>query len=165
MTDPVLVTSGYAVNTTVNGLDLVYSTQTIDFNLAPVWVECSYVNANGEPMTGTVTFYPGPKFVADADTNTIVVQTPVIATLDANGYFGIQLISSNDVHINPTGWTYTVTENLIDAENNEYTNTYSIDASANTYIHLAEVAPVADYTGTPVVRGAPGFSMQIVDLP
>jgi hypothetical protein len=61
--------------------------------------------------SGTVTFEPST-LVRDAVTNHIVVQDPVVATLDANGNISVELQATDQAGLNPVGWHWNVTERI-----------------------------------------------------
>lgn len=87
-------------------------------NYSRVWVRGRFIDirkaVNQEAnygLAGTVTFVPSPDALLDADLKTILglqrfTATPAVA----DGYFAVQLPATDDPQINPTGWTYEVTE-------------------------------------------------------
>lgn len=143
----------------MTSMDMVYSALPLDVDLTPSWIQCTYLDAEMNPMSGTVTFTPAPKFVTNVVLNTIIASTPVPAVLDDTGSINVEVMATDDAAMNPYNWTYTVNEDLVDAAGNTYSNSYAIQAPGNTVVNLAEVAPVADSTGVPIVRGRTGPSL------
>lgn len=139
-------------------LELIYTSVPLDYNVSLCKIQATYQAVDGTPMAGTVTFTPAPLVITDVDANVIFYQTPINVALDEDGSINVELIATDDPDLNPWNWTWTVSENLTWNETT-YTNSYSIEAPSNNIIDLADVVPIPDYTGTPIVRGTPGVSL------
>lgn len=81
-----------------------------------------YADAKGNPLTGTIRFTPSVR-VADVTDRVMVVPATFEAVLDAEGAFSIELPATDDPDIVPSGFTYTVVEEITGGE------TYSIELS------------------------------------
>ena len=110
----------------------------------------TYVGLDGTPFVGTVTFTPAPPSILDASTMTVIIPATLTATLDVNGHFSITVPATDDPDINPTGWTYQVSENFVGGRK------YSIFAPLGTTVDLSAVAPVPPADGTPIIVGPAG---------
>lgn len=80
-------------------------------NLTTVEVTGRYVDHNGSPVRGSVTF-DTDYYVLDAGENVVVIEAPITANLDATGSFSVDLIATDDPDMTPTGWTWTLTPNF-----------------------------------------------------
>lgn len=89
-------------------------------------VEGTYVDSEGTPQVGTVTFRVDQPLIATVE-SWGVTPTPVIAPLDANGSFSKTLMTSTDLDVFPSGFRYVVQERF----NGGYVRTYSIDLPAS----------------------------------
>lgn len=69
----------------------------------------TYVARDGVPCAGSVTF-SSPQLVLRS--GIIVPAADIVFTLDANGSFTGQIPATDDPNANPSGWVYTVTENV-----------------------------------------------------
>jgi hypothetical protein len=65
----------------------------------------------GQVVQGTITFSPSITVDVPVDLMTVPRST-MTATLDANGYFAIPLLATDDADGDPTGWTYQVSEHF-----------------------------------------------------
>ncbi|MBJ6623629.1 hypothetical protein [Streptomyces sp. DHE17-7] len=126
-----------------------------------VRVTGTYRGWDGRALKGTVTFTgPGLTTFAESD---LFIAGPVVCSLDesgqiidASGNRGVRLPATDSPDMNPTGWAYTVKENLTGISG---ARTYSLllpkDTPDNS-IDLADVAP-AD-PSTPTYVPVPGLS-------
>lgn len=80
-------------------------------NLTTVEVTGRYVDHNGSPVRGSVTF-DTDYYVLDAGENVVVIEAPITVSLDATGAFAVDLIATNDPDMTPTGWTWKLTPNF-----------------------------------------------------
>lgn len=113
-------------------------------------------NATGTPLQGSLTFTPSPAVINFPTQNVIVAGTET-ATLDVNGEFTIELISTDQAGENPTGWVYTVTEKLIGQKQRTYN--IVLPYNAGVTLELSDITPTdAAPTYLPVVgpQGPPG---------
>lgn len=108
-----------------------------------VTVQGLYLQLDGTPASGRVTFTPSPTHVVDAASHTIVVGTPIIAVLDGTGAFTVQLPVSDDPDTTPSGWTYKVAE-ATGSVKRSYDIVVPVDTPGGV-INLADVVP----TGAP----------------
>lgn len=105
-------------------------------------------NLAATPLQGTVTFTATPTILTFPTQNLIVAGTET-ATLDANGEFNIELISTDQAGENPTGWTYSVTEKLVNIAPRTYAITLPYNSGVT--VELADITPtVAAPTYLPV---------------
>ena len=63
------------------------------------------------PGQGTITFQPSV-LIRDSNTNQIVVQDPIVVQLNAQGAIDVQLQTTDQAGLNPTGWFWNVTEEI-----------------------------------------------------
>ncbi|MGW9280711.1 hypothetical protein ACWGSA_00770 [Streptomyces diastaticus] len=126
-----------------------------------VRVTATYRGWDGRALRGTVTFTgPGLTTFAESD---LFIAGPVVCTLDetgriidADGNFGVRLPATDSPDMNPTGWAYTVKENLTGISG---ARTYALilpKDTPNNSVDLADVAP-AD-PSTPTYVAVPGLS-------
>lgn len=85
-------------------------------------VEGTYVDSEGAPQVGTVTFRVDQPLIATVESWGIT-PTPVIARLDSVGHFSKTLMASSDLDLFPSGFRYIVQERF----HGGYVRTYSID--------------------------------------
>lgn len=121
--------------------------------MTDVLVRARYIDLDGNPMRGRVKFTPAPSYFTTASDD--IVATGVrYALLDSTGAMEISLAASNDAGLSPSGWTYTVEEEL---QETRIKRTYSILVSsddATDGVDLAEAAPVESTVGTGDAGGA-----------
>lgn len=111
-----------------------------------------FLHPDGSPAAGSVTFRaPSVLRLSDADFITV---GGVEVRLDSTGRFSVELLPNDTPGVEPSGWTYRVTERFSGVE----ARTYSVllPTSATT-VDLADIAPTSPLLGTylPVV-GPPG---------
>jgi hypothetical protein len=83
---------------------------TLPVNFSTTRVFGTFVNPNGSAAKGTVTFTPNlNKPLRSAATSTVVTPTAIQATIDEDGLLDVDVPSTDDPDITPTGWTYQVT--------------------------------------------------------
>jgi hypothetical protein len=115
---------------------------TYPSNVATVTVTGYWTNSDsGAPATGTVTFTPNAVLQdgTSAPAN-IVLPKPQAAVL-VNGAISVQLMATDDSHLSPSGWVYTVSENIAGQASNR---TYQVQLpAAQAPFDLAKVAPLA----------------------
>ena len=115
-------------------------------------------DATGTPLQGTLSFTPNPSFIMFPTQNAIVAGTET-ATLDANGEFTIELVSTDNTGSNPGpgAWLYTVTEKIIGQRQRTYN--IALPHNGGVTLELADITPTDDAPSyIPVVgpQGAPG---------
>ncbi len=83
-------------------------------NLTTVEVTGRYIDHNGSPVRGSVTF-DTDYYVLDSGQNVVVIEAPITVNLDATGSFAVDLIATDDPDMTPTGWTWKLTPNFTGA--------------------------------------------------
>jgi len=78
-------------------------------DLSTVTLEGTYVDLQGNPVAGSVTFTP-TTIIKDEDQNQIIINTTISAVLDANGSFSVELPVTNDTDVVPQPFAYLVEE-------------------------------------------------------
>ncbi|MEU9231211.1 hypothetical protein [Streptomyces subrutilus] len=117
-----------------------------------VKVRGTYFGPDGRSLLGSITFtIPALLTFPDSD---LFIAGPVVAQLDENGRFEVTLPATDAPGMNPSGWSYTVKENLTGVVG---TRSYAMILPKDTpggVIDLADIAP-ADPT-TPNYVPVPG---------
>lgn len=125
-------------------------------------VKGHFVDLEGRPVTGSITFTAPTALVAAGDATT-VIPVPLTVTL-VDGRFETQIPASDDPDITPHGWTYRVEERFGSGLTGR---TYQIHAPAGGTVDLSLVAPTAPVQ--PVVQavatvdGRPGPAVVLSD--
>lgn len=91
----------------------------------------------GTPAKGTVTFTPNTTLLATSSKD-IIPQQPVTVSLSGTGTFTANLVPTDTAEITPSGWTYTVAENLVGMTARSY---QIFVPSGGTPLDLSTVAP------------------------
>lgn len=78
-------------------------------DLTTITLTGSYVDITGAPVSGSVRFTP-QTIIKDTDQNQIIVNSPITATLDANGDFSVILPITDDTDVTPIPFAYYVEE-------------------------------------------------------
>ncbi|MFE0451591.1 polysaccharide deacetylase family protein [Streptomyces sp. NPDC058914] len=110
-------------------------------NITTVTVFGRYIDFTGTPMQGTVTFTPSQKYVTDPTADVLIFSAPLVATLDSNGAFSIEIPATDDPDVTPQGFTWQVVETF----NRKAGRSFSIAVPEDTPdpgIDLVTVAPV-----------------------
>lgn len=115
-------------------------------NLTLRAVEGTYLNLDGTPLTGTVEFTISP-VLTDPSAKVVIIPTPLIAKLDAQGHFSKMVLTTDDPDASPTGFRYKVVERFTGATG----RTFYLDVPGDSTepIDLSSVAttlPPADGT-------------------
>ncbi len=102
-----------------------------------VTVRGRYLGPDGRSLGGTVTFSaPALLVFREAD---VFVAGPVVATLDEAGRFSVVLPATDAPDMQPSGWSYVVTENLAGIVGGR---TFSmLLPKATPVVELADIAP------------------------
>jgi hypothetical protein len=93
------------------------------------------------PASGRVVFVPTVRKLLHVGSNTTYVANTVTAILDADGYFEVQLVATNDPDLQPLDWAYRVTFRL---DNSGTMPSFLIAAPEGTVVDLASVSPIDD---------------------
>lgn len=137
-------------------------TATLPADIGTCAVYGTYIDLDGNPIAGSVSFIPRPVMLLDfvdtavppapPDPGTGIVAIPKQVDLDAAGHFAITLPATDDPEISPLRWTYQVKENFAGGR------TYDIEAPQEGAVDLIRASPVPNSTGTPIVRGPRGLA-------
>ncbi|MFJ3248331.1 hypothetical protein [Streptomyces sp. NPDC086782] len=124
----------------------------VPIEIASVVLTGRYIRPDGTPLTGTLTFEPPAHLtMSEAD---VISTGAATAELDSSGAFRITLIATDAPGVDPSDWTYRVTERLHQAVGRTYP--VKLPAAAPV-VDLADIAPTdpdrGDYV---VVAGPPG---------
>ena len=111
-----------------------------------ITVTGTYEDPIGDPAEGRVTFKL-TSTMRQPEGNLTIVPTDVVATLDGDGEFSIDLPANNDSGTVPSGVGYEVTERIRGAALNKYFISIDKDAIGDT-VDLADLVPSID----PVVQ-------------
>lgn len=121
-------------------------------------VERIYLDWNGDPMSGTVTFVAAVPVETNDETKVILPRART-GTLDSNGKLSISLPVTDDTDMRNYGFTYKVTENLQYPAGGSYESTYNVPIPSGAgALQLGTLAPIPPSAGTVVVGGTPGKS-------
>ncbi|MFJ2017254.1 hypothetical protein ACIOFZ_08500 [Streptomyces nodosus] len=118
-----------------------------------VTVTGRYLTPEGRPLSGRVIWRaPLLTFGAPYD---VILGAPVTATLDTQGRFEVILPATDAPDMNPSGWSYTVAEQL---DGVPAGRSYQVLLPADTpRVDIADIAPTDPTTPTYVaVKGDPG---------
>ena len=102
---------------------------TLPVNVDTATVTGTFLGFDGIPAAGTVTFFPVPMVVTDPFAGVVLLPTPVVATLDAEGAFSVELVATDDTDLNPTDWAYGVALRLSPAANPDRFLMYALSGS------------------------------------
>lgn len=87
---------------------------TIPASASTGTVTGTWVDSDGEPCTGTVTFTPSTFTLRVAADDTTLIVHRTVATLDDAGSISQELIATDDTDTDPTGFTWTARVALAD---------------------------------------------------
>lgn len=102
----------------------------------------------------TIKFVPSVSFVTHPATGTIFVPVPAPITMGVGGDIDVTLIATDDVDINPSGFTYTMTISIVGAN----IPPMIIDVPSGSDRLLTELVSVETAPGTFFTQGPPGAS-------
>ncbi|MFD7610999.1 collagen-like protein [Streptomyces sp. NPDC059828] len=106
-------------------------------SIPTVVVHGTYLGPDGRALSGTVTFN-APSLLTFPDSD-IFVAGPVVAALDETGRFSVRLPATDAPNMQPSGWSYTIKENLSGVIGGR---TYSaLLPKATADVDLADIAP------------------------
>jgi hypothetical protein len=121
-----------------------------EFNTVQVYGK--YLNLDGTPVVGYLTFEAAPVILKAAVSKDLIVPVVLQVNLDADGSFAINLPVTDDPDINPSDWTYKVTEGF----GTRRVYNLSVHLAAGPTINIYDLAPVAISTGEYYLQGATG---------
>ncbi|WP_445396422.1 right-handed parallel beta-helix repeat-containing protein [Streptomyces sp. LE64] len=121
-----------------------------------VTVTARYLSPHGEPLRGQVVFRaPALLTFGGAD---VMLAGPVTVPLDPTGQIAVVLPATDAPGMDPVGWTYTVTEQLVGVPANR---AYALLLPAvHPHVDLADVAPTNPTTPN-YVRGASAYEIAV----
>lgn len=111
-----------------------------------------YVNLDGTPVAGYLTFTPSPTILRAARSKDLIVPVAINVALDGTGSFSIALPATDDPDINPDHWTYQVLEGF----GNRRTYSVQILLESGATQNIFDLAPVAAANGTYYELGPTG---------
>lgn len=129
-------------------------------NLDLVTVTGRWVTLEGGVGQGTVTFTPDT-VIKDPATREIVLPVAFTETLDANGRISVQLPATDDPDLEPTGWTYTVTENIGGVRKNRRTYTMVVPHDGGPIDLVAVSTESAPSAGETTYISLPYFTVWV----
>lgn len=109
-----------------------------------------YVDVNGNPAIGTITFTAQTRLRSDA-TETAVLPSTISISLDDEGAFTYNLPVTDDPDIAPSGWAWLVTEKFGPDTAPTYRRNFLMLAPAGDPIDLTNIAPAVPPEDAPVV--------------
>jgi hypothetical protein len=80
-------------------------------NLTTVEVSGRFIDHNGSPVRGSVTF-DTDQVVLNAGESVVIIEAPITVNLDATGSFAVDLIATDDPDMTPVGWTWKMLPNF-----------------------------------------------------
>lgn len=118
--------------------------------VATVVLTGRYIRPDGTPLKGTVTI-AAPAVLTLPGADTIGAGSATV-TLDATGAFSVTLIATDNPGMQPTSWTYQVSEKFQDIA----TRTYAIQLpSTLPTVSIADIAPADPSTGSYILVPGP----------
>jgi hypothetical protein len=121
-------------------------------------VTSTYLTGSGTPAKGRVTFTPTTRVVDEDDA--VVIEDTLVATLDINGSFEIELPTTDNLLLSPQGWAYQVSVRLYGVKPQKffavlpYGDGSPVDLQAD--ISATPSSSVAEAVGAYAVRGPIG---------
>lgn len=128
----------------------------------------TYIARDGVPCSGSVTF-SSPQMVLRS--GTIVPAADIVFTLDATGKFSGQIPATDDPNATPSGWLYTVTENVPGGRSGFLISAPHTSPGIDLSTVVPVVFPVPPATQYPLVTlqqlagTNPGQGIQLVGFP
>lgn len=99
----------------------------------------TYLDVDGNPRSGTVTFTPATAPLADTTGKVILAGVPVAAGLSTSGTFSITLPCTDQ--LTPSGWAYTVTELISGTQTRIYA--IQLPHTLGSTVDISTLTPVA----------------------
>lgn len=97
----------------------------------------TYTSPDGAAVAGDLRFIPSTA-VYDAAGNVVVPALPITVALDAYGQFDVDLLVTDDPDVNPSGWTWRLTELFSPQREWEF----QIPSTAPSTVNIADLTPV-----------------------
>jgi hypothetical protein len=127
-------------------------------NITTVWVRGQIAGARGR-----ITFQPSPSALVDpAERLTISTSAPYVAVLASDGSFAVELPATDDPDVQPTGWTYQVSDPIRPGFSIVVPSTTPVLNSPGDDLHGERVLDLADAAPLP---GANSGTVQVITPP
>ena len=107
--------------------------------LSTVTIQGTYVDVTGTPVAGTIRFTP-TTIVKDEVNNQIIINKPIVATLNASGFFSVVLPVTDDTDVLPIPFAYFVEEIFTGGR----TFYITLPLGTSSPIDIADIAPAVD---------------------
>ncbi|MEU7046030.1 hypothetical protein AB0A77_33940 [Streptomyces varsoviensis] len=129
-------------------------------SIPTVTVTGRFLSPDGRPLSGAVTFRaPAQLTFPDAD---VILGGPVVAQLDAQGQISATLPATDAPHMDPSGWSYVVAEQLTGIPNGRSYNV--LLPVAEPHVDLADIAPTDPSKPNYVaVRGDSAYEVAVAE--
>jgi len=111
----------------------------------------------GAPVKGSIKIKPSPGAIIAAMSKTIIIAATRTVTLDAQGELDLILPATDDPDVNPTDWTYSITEDFAGGR------TYNITAPSQAVQDLSTLVPVPSAAGAAITRGLSAYEVAVVN--
>jgi hypothetical protein len=109
-------------------------------DLNVIIVTGTWQTITGTALTGQVIFTPSTT-VADSTGHVILPQAGYAAVLNASGQISVTIPCTDNANLQPTGWTYTVQEQIPYAGTTWRTYSISLPHTLGSTVDLSAVAP------------------------
>lgn len=124
----------------------------------------TYVNASGTAASGRVSFTPTSRVVDQNDA--VLVEDSISVVLDSNGAFSLELPTTDNTALNPTGWAYDVSVRIQGLKPQKFyvflpygdgsSVSLNNEISSRSEPAQIETSPFANYNITPSTTDTPG---------
>lgn len=117
-----------------------------------------FLDISGDPVVGAaIRFRPSPARLLVVDEPAVLLPGLITVETDTAGDIDVELATTDDESINPTGWTWSV---VIDIPRTQwaaqpYGFAFELPADPDP-LDLTTVTPVSVCGGTPIIQGPPG---------
>jgi len=128
----------------------VTSALPAEFNTVQVYG--TYVNLDGTPAVGYLTFEASPVILRAGLSKDLIVPVVLQVNLDGSGYFSINLPATDDPDINPGDWTYKVTEGF----GSRRVYNIAVHVAQAPSVNIFDLAPMEIASGTFYLQGETG---------
>lgn len=107
--------------------------------LTKVTLSGTYLDGEGNVLAGSVKFVPNAS-LTDVTDSRLIRPVPVVATLDGTGAFSVQLYSTDNTAITPSGWAWTVTEIITGIPNRSWS--FFLPITGGSTQNISALTPV-----------------------
>lgn len=133
---------------------------TLPNNITTGGVIGRFLTSTGDPVSGTVTFFPSAKTLLDTSSSpnpTTIVNNPVVCTFDGTGSISTHLIATDNVSISPVGWTWNAIYNVTGTDGKRiHMPVQTFTVASNSTIDLTSITSVPASNGTIITKGDQG---------